>query len=73
METIFNMDTIIIFSINIVFIILSIIFYYLLTNRGIFSNTKKILVIIDVVFLIINMLVLFGLSMFLLYGHFFVG
>ncbi len=67
------MDTIIIFSINIVFIVLSLVFYYLLTNRGSFSNIKKILVVIDVVFLIVNMLVLFGLVMLRIYLHFFIG
>jgi len=67
------MYTIIIFSINIVFIVLSLVFYYLLTNRGSFSNIKKILVVIDVLFLIVNMLVLFGLVMLRIYLHFFIG
>lgn len=64
------MDTLIIFLVNISFIILSLFFYHLLTKKYPISKYKKILIIIDITFLIVNMLVLLVLVMLALYLHY---
>lgn len=65
------MDTIIAFLMNIAFIILSLIFYYLLSNKGIMRPYKKVLIIIDIAFLIVNMLVLAWLIFLSICAHYF--